>query len=347
MAEIKRKNVIRGLKLSLSISIVVTVILLIRTIDLKELQQLKKIRIEYLALALVSMFMMWVSQGIRMKVLATALGERISFKEATKNYLAGAFVSNVTPFASGGGPIQVLFLHRQGMTLGKASSIIIVQWVLRHLFFGLLGPIFFFFYRDLIDPGKLPVEIFETAVIGSIIITIFLLFFVWKPQVIPYLAYKLMGLPGVRRFFNKDDNRVKFENLIERAYHEIEIFHDCLWKLAAHKKWELFWAIVLTGLFWLSFFMIAPIVLLGLGGKPYFARALIMQTIMFLILPYMPTPGASGAAELGFAAFFAPFVPLHLLGIIMVAWRLLTFYVIILVGSIIVLRILGKNSENI
>ncbi len=343
MTEIKRKNVIRGLKLSLSISIIVTVILLMRTMDFNELLQLKKIRLEYLALALVFMFLMWISQGVRMIIMANALGEKISLKEATKNYLAGAFVSNVTPFASGGGPIQALLLHQQGMTFGKASSIIIVQWILRHLFFGILGPIFFFFYRDLIDPGRLPRELFETAVIGSLLITVILLFFVWKPQVIPLFANKLMKLPGIRRLFRKESNRVRVEELIERAYHEIEIFHDCLWTLAAQKKWELFWAIILTGVFWVSFFMIAPIVLIGLGGKPYFARALIMQTIMFLILPYMPTPGASGAAELGFAAFFAPFVPLHLLGILMVAWRILTFYIIILVGSVIVLRKLGKN----
>ncbi len=344
MKQIKRSSLIKGLKLSLTISIVVSVLLLVRTMDIKELTQMGQIKFSYLLLAFGLMFLMWFTQGIRMQILATALNEKITLKEGIKNYLSGAFVSNVTPFASGGGPIQTFFLSQLGMSLGKASSIIIVQWVMRNIFFGLLGPIFFFFYRDLINPGQMPVGVFNAAVSGSITITVILLFFIWKPQVIPIIARGITRLPLVNRIFTKGDWRIKFDTLIDQAFHEIEVFHQCLWTLAAKKKMAIFLALIFTGLFWTFFFMIAPVILIGLGGKPFFVRAFIMQTIMYLILPYIPTPGASGAAELGFAAFFAPFVPTHLLGILMVAWRFMTFYIFILIGSIITLKMMNDTE---
>lgn len=342
MKEIKKSSLMKGLELSLTISILVSVYLLVRTLDLNELTQMRRIKPFYLFLSFLLMFSMWLVQGIKMKVLARALDENISLKEGIKNYLSGAFVSNVTPFASGGGPVQALFLHQLGMSFGKASSIIIVQWVMRHLFFGLLGPIFFLFYRNLIDPGQLPDSIFQVAVTSSIIITLVLLFLVWKPQVIPIFANWLVRLPIIKSIFRKESVKEKFANLIDRSFHEIEIFHECLWRLAAQRKLVLLFTFIFTALFWVLFFMIAPVILLGLGGKPEFGRALIMQMIMYLILPYVPTPGASGAAELGFAAFFAPFVPLHLLGLLLISWRFLTFYIFILVGSLTTLRMM-KN----
>lgn len=343
MKEVKRKNIVVGLRVSLSISIIVSLALLVRTVDFDQLNLMREIRPGYLILALGLMFLMWLVQGVRLQVLASALDEKVSLKNGIKNYLAGAFVSNVTPFASGGGPVQVLLLNKMGLSLGKASSIIIVQWVFRHVFFGLLGPIFFLFYRHMIDPGRLPDGVFQSAVIGSISITIVLLFFVWKPQVIPMVANGVLRLPLIRSFLAKRENlKLSIDQLIQQSFREIEVFHECLWRLAAEKRTELILGIVFTGLFWTFFFMIAPVILIGLGSQPNFARAFIMQTIMFLILPYIPTPGASGVAELTFAAFFAPFVPVHLIGILAIAWRILTFYMMIIFGSMIVLRELSK-----
>lgn len=341
MKQINRHALIKGLKLSLSISIIISVILFLRTMNFEQLKEMQRIKPGYLVLAVGLMFLMWLVQGLRMQVLARALDEKITLKDGIKNYLSGAFVSNVTPFASGGGPVQTFFLHQLGMSFGKASSIIIVQWVMRHLFFGILGPIFIFFYRNLVDPGKMPKSAFDASVIGSISITIALLFLVWKPQIIPLLAKGIVKLPFFKWIDKQGVLRRKFERLIDYSFGEIAVFHDCLWTLAAKKKIAIFLAMIFTCLFWIFFFMIAPVLLIGLGAQPFFIRGFIMQTIMFLILPYIPTPGATGAAELGFVTFFSPFVPSHLLGILLLAWRFLTFYSFIIIGSIITLKLVS------
>lgn len=344
MSQPKRSKLVRGLRISLLISVIASVLLLCQTIDLKQLVQLQKINFFYIGLSLAIVALMWISQGLSMQILAEALGEKLHLGDATKNFLVGSFISNVTPFASGGGPFQVLLLHQKGMTLGKASSIITVQWTLRQIFFGILGPVFFLFFQGYIDSGKIPAKLFNAAVLTGIVLTLVLLFFVWRPQVIPALANGVVRLPGLRGLMRKEGRQEWFDRLIERVYHEIGEFHACLWRLIRTKKLELLLATVFISLFWIFYFMIAPVLLIGLGAKPYFVQAFIMQTIMFLILPYAPTPGASGVAELGFAAFFAPFVPIHLLGIVAVTWRLLTYYFSTIFGGMITLRILAARE---
>lgn len=344
MNQLNRKNIINGLKLTLAISIIVSVVVLIWTMDIEELKKMTHVRPEYLGLAFVVLLAMILTQGLRLKILARALDTTLSMKEGIKNYLVGAFVANVTPFSSGGGPVQVLFLQKQvGMSFGGASSIIIVQWLLRQIIFGILAPIFYLTSSELIDPGKIPTRLFELAVGGSVALTVGLLFFVWKPQVIPVLAKGIARFPGIKGLLeNNEKYRLKFNELIDWAYHEIEVFHESLWTLAIRKKWEMFLTTLFTVVFWTLYFLVAPVILLGLGAEPHFGRALLMQTIMFLILPYVPTPGATGAAEIGFAAFFAPFVPFHLLGIVMVSWRFMTFYLLILLGSATTLKMLNE-----
>ena len=92
--------------------------------------------------------------------------------------------------------------------------------------------------------------------------------------------------------------------------------------------------------------MIIPILLGGLGAEPNFFRAYVMQTIVYLILPYMPTPGASGIAEVGSASLFIAFIPQQLVGLVTFGWRLFTFHLVLLVGGIFAFREISKHRGN-
>ena len=92
-----------------------------------------------------------------------------------------------------------------------------------------------------------------------------------------------------------------------------------------------------TMIFWGTFFTIAPIVLWGIGITFNLAHVLLLQVIFYFILPYMPTPGGSGAAEVGFASLFSFFVPHFLLGLFVTAWRFIFFYLNLIIGFVILL----------
>jgi hypothetical protein len=61
-----------------------------------------------------------------------------------------------------------------------------------------------------------------------------------------------------------------------------------------------------------------------------------MQSFLSLAVSFFPLPGASGASEGGFYIFFSDYftkVPVY---IAMIIWRFISYYSILIVGSIVV-----------
>jgi len=71
-----------------------------------------------------------------------------------------------------------------------------------------------------------------------------------------------------------------------------------------------------------------------------------MQVVFYFILPFMPTPGGSGTAEMGFASLFSFFVPLHLLVLFVGAWRFIVFYFNLCIGAIVLLVEIKKLKKK-
>ena len=112
------------------------------------------------------------------------------------------------------------------------------------------------------------------------------------------------------------------------------------------KKNELVLGGLFTVLFWACLFTVIPVLLMGMGAEPHFFKAYVMQTILYLVLPYMPTPGASGIAEVGCASIFVAFIPSNLIGLVVFGWRLFTFHLVLIIGGFFALREIGKNRSN-
>jgi Uncharacterised protein family (UPF0104). len=61
----------------------------------------------------------WILEAARIETLVRALGGKLGFTSALRIALAGAFVACVTPFDTGGEPLQVYLLHRHGIGAGN------------------------------------------------------------------------------------------------------------------------------------------------------------------------------------------------------------------------------------
>jgi uncharacterized membrane protein YbhN (UPF0104 family) len=71
------------------------------------------------------------------------------------------------------------------------------------------------------------------------------------------------------------------------------------------------------------------------------------QLIMWVILLISPTPGGSGVAEIAFSGFFRDLLPaVGYIGAIAVIWRLLSYYLYLFMGTIILPRWLRRTGHN-
>ncbi|MFW5976305.1 MAG: lysylphosphatidylglycerol synthase transmembrane domain-containing protein [Bacillota bacterium] len=340
---IDKNKIINGLRFAIIISLFISSLIILITIDEEAFQTIiNALNIKFIFSLFLIMFFNWIFAGLRLKIMAEAIGEKLSLKDCVIIYLSGAFISHVTPFASGGGPFQVYFFHKKGVQVGKSSMIIVIQFILRLFFFGIITPLFLIFFNDLISPGIVPSYLFYLAFGVGILISAGIIVFTLVPQILNKLISTFLKINILNRFIKRS---FKAKRWIVKARIELNEFRNSL-TIMAQKKKALFLGAICTIIFWSLLFMIIPVILEGLGVEPHYFRAYVMQTIFYLILPYMPTPGASGIAEVGSASLFVAFIPEKLVGLVTFGWRLFTFHLVLLVGGFFALREIGKNRSQ-
>ena len=342
LKNIDKKNIMRGLRFAVIVSLLISAAIILFTMDKETLNRLlEEINLRFLIYLLLVMCGSWFFAGLRLKILVNTIGDKISIIDSIIVYLGGSFVSFVTPFATGGGPFQVYFLHKKGVKIGRSSTVIVIQFVLRLFFFGTLTPIFLIFFNWAISPGAIPGYIFYSAFGFGILFSIGIILFSLVPEILNKIIRMVLSIDKLKQFIK---NNRKAKRFLVKARRELREFRESL-KILVQNKIKLFQAALCTVAYWGLMFLVMPLVLIGLGLEPNFIRAFVMQTIIYLILPYMPTPGASGFAEVGFASLFIVFIPKNMIGLVTFGWRIYTFYLVLLVGGIIALKEINSNRS--
>lgn len=257
------------------------------------------------------------------------------------------FGSAVTPGAVGGSVAAVYMLNKEGFTLGKASAISLVTAFLDELVFILAVPVLYLLLGNSMlsfDPhceeshriaatGLLQHTQLLVLIVYLFLLSVYLLLF-YGLFINPYAVKNLYSMIGQLPFINR------WKASLDKAGDDMVI-------ASAEFKSRpfLFW--ILTGTatmttwtarYLLSFFVVwafsdqvPPFMLIY--GRQYFIRTL-------TILPL--SPGGVGLAELAFLAFLCEFITRGLSTSAMLVWRLLSYYVYLIAGLIVLPRWLSR-----
>jgi len=342
-----KKRLLRGMAISIFIGFVAVLIVFFITTNAETWDSLTSLNNNYLLLAVAVMLFAGLIDALRIKFTVEAVEEKISVLEAAKVYYISNFAGGITPFFSGTLPTQIYLFNkrlRHNMPLGKATMVATIIPVLKTLVFSIFAPIIFFSFKNTITSYNTFSNILlYSAVLFSVLIFVLFVSAVKSPQKVISLIHKLQQSPRLSHFFNKK----KVLHLSNKIIVEIDEFQQSF--ILLKRNWiKILMATFFTMIFWGSFFTIAPLILWSIGINFNLAHVLILQIIFYFILPYLPTPGGSGAAEVGFASLFSFFVPHYLLGLFVTAWRFIFFYFNLVIGFIILLiemnNIQGKNK---
>jgi uncharacterized protein (TIRG00374 family) len=286
-----------------------------------------------------------VIDALRIKMTVEAVNEKITFPEALKVYYISNFAGDITPFFSGTLPTQIYLFNKNiknKMTLGKATMVATIMPLIKTLVFSIFTPIIFFGFKRTITNYTILSAI---LINGAILISLFFLFLfiltVRYPEKMIGIIFKIQHLPCILKFSKKET----ISHFFDRVILEIKEFHKSFSLLK--ENWiKLLLSTFYTIIFWSTFFLVAPMLLWGFNLNFNFFHVLVMQVIFYFILPFMPTPGGSGSAEVGFASLFSFFVPLHLLGLFIGAWRFIAFYFNLSIGTIVLLVEIKKLKKK-
>ena len=78
-----------------------------------------------------------------------------------------------------------------------------------------------------------------------------------------------------------------------------------------------------------------------------FVDVLLVQTLITFLLYFVPTPGASGVAELTSAIVMSVYVPIALTPLYIMIWRLILSYFTIAFGFFVLWRWVGQGLRSI
>jgi len=343
-----KKRLFKGLLISLFIGIITFLIITFITTNQNTWASFSYINQKYLFLAFILMLFATTIDALRIKMAVELVNEKITFIEALKVYYISNFAGGITPFFSGTLPAQIYLFNKNikhKIPLGKATMIATIIPLLKSLVFTITTPIIFFYFRGTIAGyTTLSIIFIDLAILFSLFILSLFVLAVKYPEMIIKLILRIQQLSCISKFFKKE----KILHSTDKIIFEIKEFHKSF-NLLKENWVKILLTILYTTVFWGTFFVIAPLILRGFKINFNLSHVLVTQTIFYFILPFMPTPGGSGTAEVGFASLFSFFIPHYLLGLFVGAWRFIVFYFNLGIGLIVLLveiKDLKKKKER-
>lgn len=287
----------------------------------------------WLCIALAFLFMFGRDFGLSWRFRALT-NRQLPWKSAYEVDLLCEFTSCVTPSAVGGSSLGMVFLNSKGIEFGRATTLMITTLFLDELFFVISCPIVI-----LLTPAH---QIFSSGhstfahgmqltfwlVYAGIFAWTLLLFagIIWRPQWIKSLLAKLFTWRILRRWKNQADTLG--DNMVATSK-ELRLKPFRFWV-------EVFGG---TALSWLSRYLVVNALFLGFLPQCDKWQWIILarQFIIWVVLMISPTPGGSGLSEWLFSEFYGDIVPTAGMALIMaIMWRLISYYLYLLIGAIIV-----------
>lgn len=307
---------------------------------------------QYLIYAIIALGLCFVFKGLKLSVMCKTLTGKFHYLTCFETGIIGHYYNCVTPLAVGGQPFEIYHLSKHGVHGGAASSMPIAAFFLNQFAFVSLGivAILLLKFNTLEIPANIlsvfPQTFTVLAIIGlccCLLMPLLILIFSLMPSIGSKLVHFVIWIGGKLRIV-KNPKETTYKT-IKTVYHNSK----CLKKITANP-----FMFLLTYLIslceWLALSSIAYFSLkffgydiLEISGLREWAQILVLSTILYASISFIPTPGNSGAADLSFYLLFETGLFAGLAFPAMVVWRALSFYSFIIIGFIF--ATLKKKSD--
>lgn len=300
--------------------------------------QWSPIQVGWIVVAFLMLALWWLFDSLSVLTIFSAAKINIPFVTVFKSMLIGFFFGAITPFNSGTVPAILLYLKSQKIPIRECLSPVLMKSLLNGItraFASLLlalylrpilsnkvgsiiqnilvlyGTLVLFIYFVLINQSK------PANYIRNLLCTIIIFF----GKKLPFLAYLLNSIASSVQ--HSPDRFKNFNKPIR-------------WAPKTFGYIFLFWCAQLS----LPFF-----ILLSIGIHSNFLQSVSTQASFYLLQPYIPTPGGSGVAEAGYSILSKSLGGQGNPEFIFL-WRIVSFYVPLIMGGLFFMGNLTKKNSN-
>lgn len=282
--------------------------------------------------------------------IRTLSRNHLSWVQAFRVIMLWEFTSAITPSAIGGTSVAIIYVHKEGISIGRSSAIVMLTSFLDEIYFIVMFPILILIVgsTDLFDintaTGNIARTLRNFAIIGYSLKLAFVLmlsygFFI-NPRGLKWTLMRIFKWKPLRRWYRAVEN--VGADIVLSSY-EIRTYKFSFWLKAFGS----------TFLSWSSRYMVANALIMAFFSVSDQFLLFARQLVMWIMMLIMPTPGGSGFAEYIFSTYCRDLIDVPVamqLGaatLIALLWRLVTYYPYLAIGAILFPRWLkAKFSKS-
>ncbi|MCR1902057.1 lysylphosphatidylglycerol synthase transmembrane domain-containing protein [Ligilactobacillus apodemi] len=276
----------------------------------------------WIVVAFLCMGLSILCEAIVVKRLLKRQFPDFSLKDSLRIPLIEALFNGITPFSSGGQPAQLFALVQSGVDAGRATSILLMKFVVYQSMIVINFIVCLFLGFHLIA-DKLHVMgilllfgfVIHLAVIIGLLLIMYWYNFTKKLTKLCLKPFKRFLAPARYERYDKMINE-KIDNFYRES-------------LTMKDNYKLLFQISLITLVQLFFYYIIPyFILLALRvDHVSLVTVMTLHVLIVMIISLFPIPGGAGGAEYSFSLIFSTFVDSgSKLVLAMLIWRIITYY---------------------
>jgi hypothetical protein len=292
------------------------------------LPMLMTLKMRYFFLAFGLMFGFWMLESWMIGILVATVEnhkDAAFFKKlpwlAIKTTLVGQYYSNITPFASGGQPMQLLLLRKGNVSLTNGTAVLVAKFLVYQVTVTLYALILSLTHYNWITEMAPAVRLLLGIGFGINLVGL---------MVVIILAFWPRGfqhiIDGILNLLTKLSWMRSKERFSAKTQKFLSDYSQGLDKLRqSPKQTLLLWllSVIQVTLFFGITVMIYKA--LGLEGESLL-KVITLQAVVYMCVSFIPIPGTVGASEIGFTSVLSTVFTQHLVGVAMVLWRLVSYY---------------------
>jgi uncharacterized protein (TIRG00374 family) len=310
--------------------------LFIKDDKLGELKGIAQANIWWMLAALLVLFIRDFGYIYRIRALTDKF---LTWRNSLDVIMLWEFASAVTPSVVGGTTVATIILNKEGIPLGKSLAYVMLTAVLDNMFFILAAPIallatqgevFPTFNLDPSDVAKLKMAFYISYSLIAIYTFIMIYALFVRPRAFKWLLLKITSYSFLRKW---RVNAFQHGNEIVWASEQLKGNSFGYWAKA----------ILSTVFVWCARYFLLNCLIAAFVDVSFSEHMLIISRnlIFWIVMLIAITPGGAGIVEMAFPSFFGLFLG-SFSGIVVLLYRLITYYPYLVLGSIFLPKWIAK-----
>lgn len=285
----------------------------------------------YILFGIVLIFLYWLLRALCLHIIVREYKPKMKLSRMVQQVLITQFFNGITPFSTGGQPMQVYMLKKSGVKIASATNIIVQDFIMYQLALIVIGvfALIINWKFHLFEVSSMLSALIIVGFIINVLVGAFLLFVSFSRKFNNFIGTMIIKL-GTKFKIVKDSEKVvaKWEEKLTEYHESAHLFKK--------KKWLFIKCFIYNLISLILFYIIPYFVFMSFDTSLDISILEVMVSSAFILIigNFVPIPGGSGGIEYGFLKFFGIFITSSILSSGLIIWRFITYYLGIIIGGV-------------